>query len=93
MCQFDYQFRMIPGIPFRNAVITSDNNHIVVVSIDKTSKDCICVYSVTGNYLHKIPLRGYNIKVINLRIAIENLLLNASFLSTIGSVDCYPVAA
>lgn len=62
--QFEYPFRMIPGVPFRNAVITSDNNHIVVVTIDKTNKDCISVYSMAGNHIHKIPLRGYNIKEV-----------------------------
>lgn len=62
--QFEYPFRMIPGVPFRNAVITSDNNHIVVVTIDKANKDCISVFSLTGNHIHKIPLRGYNIKEV-----------------------------
>lgn len=61
---FEYPFRMIPGIPFRNAVITSDNNHIVVVTIDKLNKDCISVYNSGGNHVHKIPLKGFNIKVI-----------------------------
>lgn len=63
MCTFDYPFRMIPGIAFRNAVITSDNNHIVVVTIDKLNKDCISIFTVSGNHVHKIPLKGYNIKV------------------------------
>lgn len=61
---FEYPFRMIPGIPFRNAVITSDNNHIVVVSIDKLNKDCISVFNATGIYLHKVGLRSCNIKEV-----------------------------
>lgn len=62
-CAFDYPFKIIPGIPFRNAIITSDNSHIVVVTIDKANKDSISVFSSSGNHVHKIPLRGYNIKV------------------------------
>lgn len=62
-CNFEYPFRMIPGVAFRNAVITSDNNHIVVVTIDKQNKDCISVFNMSGSHVHKIALRGYNIKV------------------------------
>lgn len=62
-CAFDYPFKMIPGIPFRNAVVTSDNSHIVVVTIDKANKDAISVFNATGSHVHKIALRGYNIKV------------------------------
>lgn len=64
-CEFHYPFKMIPGVPFRNAIITSDNNHIVVVTIDKANKDSISVFTSTGNHVHKIPLRGYNIKVFS----------------------------
>lgn len=67
-CAFDYPFKMIPGIPFRNAVVTSDNSHIVVVTIDKANKDSISVFNATGNHVHKIPLRGYNIKVNGLSL-------------------------
>lgn len=64
VCAFEYPFRMIPGIAFRNAVITSDNNHIVVVTIDKLNKDCISVFNMAGNHVHKIALKGYNIKEV-----------------------------
>lgn len=57
---------MVPGIPFREAIVTADNNHIVVVTIDKANKDCISVFSSSGNHVHKIALRGYNIKVMRL---------------------------
>lgn len=63
-CAFEYPFKMIPGIPFRNAIVTSDNSHIVVVTIDKANKDSISVFNASGNHVHKIALRGYNIKVI-----------------------------
>lgn len=69
-CSFEYSFRMIPGIPFRNAIITSDNSHIVVVTIDKLNKDSISIFNTNGNYMHKIALRGYNIKVCLVRCAI-----------------------
>lgn len=62
-CAFEYPFKMIPGIPFRNAIITSDNTHIVVVSIDKANKDSIIIFNASGTLVHKIALRGYNIKV------------------------------
>lgn len=62
-CEFDYPFKIIPGVPFRNAIITSDNNHIIVVTIDKANKDSVSVFTSTGNHVHKIPLRGYSIKV------------------------------
>lgn len=64
-CEFEYPFKIIPGIPFRNAIVTSDNNHIIVVTIDKANKDTISVFSSSGNHIHKIALRGYNIKVKN----------------------------
>lgn len=61
---FEYPFRMIPGIPFRNAVITADGGYIVVVTIDKANKDCISVFNATnGNHVHKVALKGCNIKV------------------------------
>lgn len=62
-CAFEYPIKMIPGIPFRSAIITSDNSHIVVVSIDKANKDSINVFNASGTLVHKIALKGYNIKV------------------------------
>lgn len=61
---FEYPFRMVPGIPFRNAVITADGSHIVVVSIDKLNKDCISVFNSSGNHVQKVTLRGCNIKEV-----------------------------
>lgn len=55
---------MIPGIPFRQAVVTSDGSYIIVVTVDKGMKDCIGIYNATsGNYLHKVAFKGCNIKV------------------------------
>ncbi|GAB0097357.1 NACHT domain-containing protein [Sergentomyia squamirostris] len=62
---FDFPVRMVPGIPFRCAVITADGAHIVVSTTDKGNKDCIGVYSaINGSHIQKIPLKGCNIKEI-----------------------------
>lgn len=61
---FEYNIRMIPGIPFRCAVLTADWQHIVVVAVDKGNKDFIGVYSGSnGSLVQKITLKGCNIKV------------------------------
>lgn len=62
---FEFAFRIIPGIAFRNAIITADGANFVVVSVDKAMKDCVSVFSANnGSFLHKISLKGCNIKVI-----------------------------
>lgn len=64
---FEFSFRMIPGIPFRQAVVSSDGSYIIVVTVDKGMKDCIGIYNATtGNYLHKVAFKGCNIKVVYL---------------------------
>lgn len=79
---FEYPFRMIPGISFRNAVITADSSHIVVVTIDKMNKDCISVFNAIGNYVHKVPLRGCNIKVcaFDLIVLVYSIAFNRCFI-------------
>lgn len=92
VCAFEFPIRMIPGIAFRNAVVTSDNNHIVVVTIDKTNKDCISVFNVSGNHVHKIALKGYNIKVSISRYCLRIKL--SIFCDEIpGSIDHNSLAA
>lgn len=55
---------MIPGIAFRSAAVSADSNYIVVVTIDKSNKDCVSVFNASnGNHVHKVALRGCNIKV------------------------------
>lgn len=87
-CAFDYPFKMIPGIPFRNAIITSDNSHIVVVTIDKANKDSISVFNSSGNHVHKIPLRGYNIKVNTIKInkQLYSTILHEIYRAYIGTI-------
>ncbi|ALC45346.1 CG10185 [Drosophila busckii] len=46
--RFEYSMRMITGMPFRQSVITADNAYIVVVTVDKSNKDCLAVYSATN---------------------------------------------
>lgn len=61
---FEFPVRLIPGIPFRCAVMSADWSHIVVVAVDKGNKDYIGVYSGTnGSLVQKITLKGCNIKV------------------------------
>lgn len=86
-CAFEYPFKIIPGIPFRNAIITSDNSHFVVVAVDKANKDSISVYNMSGSHLHKIPLRGYNIKVLNTFITLCTVQSNDSILFKNCSFD------
>lgn len=61
---FEYTVRSITGIPFREAVVTSDEQHIVVPAADKTNRDCILVFNAqTGASIHKISLKSTGIKV------------------------------
>lgn len=56
---------MIPGLAFRQAVISADAAHIIVCTIDKNNKDCIAVYSASnGTFISKILLKGCPIKEI-----------------------------
>lgn len=65
--------RSITGIPFRPAVITSDEQNIVVSAADKTNRDCIMVFNAqTGNLIHRIPLRSCGIKDVNGLVAMPH---------------------
>lgn len=62
---FEYPVRSITGVPFRNAVVTSDNQHLVVAAADKTNRDCIMAYNAqNGNLVQRIPLKMCGIKVV-----------------------------
>uniref|UniRef100_A0AAG5DIR5 NWD2 C-terminal beta-propeller domain-containing protein n=1 Tax=Anopheles atroparvus TaxID=41427 RepID=A0AAG5DIR5_ANOAO len=62
---YDYPVRLVPGLPFRCAVISADGQHILCASTDKNGKDAIAVFSgANGTFLHKISLRTCNIKEI-----------------------------
>lgn len=56
---------MIPGLPFRQAVISADAAYIIVCSVDKNNKDCLAVYSATnGNFISKVLLKCCSIKEV-----------------------------
>ncbi|XP_060534320.1 NACHT and WD repeat domain-containing protein 2 [Cylas formicarius] len=60
---FEYPVRSITGVPFRPAVVTCDNQHLVVSGADKTNRDCVLVYNAqTGNLVNRIPLKMCGIK-------------------------------
>ncbi|KAI9580289.1 NACHT and WD repeat domain-containing protein 2 [Glossina fuscipes] len=63
--RFEFTMRLIPGIPFRQSIISADGANIVVCTIDKTNKDCLAVYSATtGSFVTKILLKGCAIKEV-----------------------------
>lgn len=52
------------GIPFREVVITSDGNHLVVPAAEKGNRDCVMVYNAkTGVNISKIPIKLPGFKV------------------------------
>ncbi|CAG9829633.1 unnamed protein product [Diabrotica balteata] len=60
---FEYAVRSITGVPFRPAVVTSDNQHLVMSGADKTNRDCIFVYNAqNGAFVHRIALKMCAIK-------------------------------
>ncbi|XP_056633882.1 NACHT and WD repeat domain-containing protein 2 [Diorhabda sublineata] len=60
---FEYAVRSITGVPFRPAVVTSDNQHLVMAGADKTNRDCIFVYNaLSGTFIHRIGLKMCAIK-------------------------------
>ncbi|KAH1018594.1 hypothetical protein HUJ05_006333 [Dendroctonus ponderosae] len=62
---FEYPVRSITGVPFRKAVVTSDNQHLVISAADKTNRDCIMTYNAqNGNLVQRIPLKMCGIKDI-----------------------------
>lgn len=62
--RFEYPIRMVPGLPFRQSVISADTAYFIVCTVDKANKDCLAVYSATnGTFVSKILLKGCGIKV------------------------------
>lgn len=63
---FEYPVRSITGTPFRQAVVTADEQNIVVSAADKTNRDCVMVFNAqNGSLVQRIPLRSCSIKVRN----------------------------
>ncbi|XP_039965755.1 NACHT and WD repeat domain-containing protein 2 [Bactrocera tryoni] len=63
--RFEYTIRMVPGLPFRQSVISADLAYVIVCTVDKANKDCLAVYSATnGTFVSKILLKGCAIKEV-----------------------------
>ncbi|XP_055855708.1 NACHT and WD repeat domain-containing protein 2 [Episyrphus balteatus] len=63
--RFEFPVRTIPGLPFRQSVISADEAHIICCAVDKSNKDCISVYNAsTGSHVSKILLKGCSIKEV-----------------------------
>ena len=66
--RFEFPVRTIPGLPFRQSVISADEANIICCAVDKSNKDCISVYNAsTGSHVSKILLKGCSIKVRYIR--------------------------
>ncbi|XP_066257781.1 NACHT and WD repeat domain-containing protein 2 [Euwallacea similis] len=60
---FEYPVRSITGVPFREAVMTSDNQHLIIPAADKTNRDCILAHNaLNGNLVQRIALKMCGIK-------------------------------
>lgn len=67
--RFEFQVRVVPGLAFRQSVMSADGLHIIVCTVDKSGKDCIGVYNaLNGSVVCKIPLKGCAIKVSHLTV-------------------------
>ncbi|KAJ8954195.1 hypothetical protein NQ318_005790 [Aromia moschata] len=63
--RFEFPVRSTTGVPFRPAVVTSDNLHLIIPAADKTNRDCVIVYNAeNGNLVHRISLKSSGIKDI-----------------------------
>ncbi|XP_053968962.1 NACHT and WD repeat domain-containing protein 2 [Anastrepha ludens] len=63
--RFEYPVRMVPGLPFRQSVISADSAYVIVCTVDKANKDCLAIYSATnGAFVSKILLKGCAIKEV-----------------------------
>ncbi|XP_049825029.1 NACHT and WD repeat domain-containing protein 2 [Aethina tumida] len=80
---FEYPVRSITGVPFRPAVVTSDNQHLVVSAADKTNRDCLIVHNAqNGAPVHKITLKQCGIKDISGLVAMPHKGHQVAVLST-----------
>lgn len=61
---FEFPLRNVPGIPFKEAVISCDNAFIVVLGTDKGQREAVYTFnSKTGELVSKVPLRYSVVKV------------------------------
>nr|XP_018912430.1 PREDICTED: NACHT and WD repeat domain-containing protein 2 isoform X2 [Bemisia tabaci] len=65
MFSFDYPVRNIAGVPFKEAVVTCDDQNIVAIGADKGHREAVYVFNArTGQLVSKIPLRIPGVKDI-----------------------------
>ncbi|VEN47743.1 unnamed protein product, partial [Callosobruchus maculatus] len=70
---FEYPVRSITGVPFRPAVITSDQQYLVLAAADKTNRDCVIIHNAqNGALLHRVPLKASAIKDISALVAMPH---------------------
>lgn len=61
---FEFTLRNIPGAPFKEAVITTDNANIVLLAADKGHREAMCAFHIkTGELVSKVQLKYSNVKV------------------------------
>lgn len=64
MFSLEYPVKSHTGVPFRQAVLTSDGAHLVVPAADKGNRDCVIVYNAkTGVLVNRIPIKIPGLKV------------------------------
>lgn len=71
--RFEYPVRSITGVPFKSAVVTSDNLNLIICAADKTNRDCIIVHNAqNGNLVHRIPLKMCGVKDVASLVAMPH---------------------
>ncbi|XP_046423821.1 NACHT and WD repeat domain-containing protein 2 [Neodiprion fabricii] len=65
MFSLEYPVKSQTGVPFRQAVLTSDGANLVVPAADKGNRDCVIVYNAkTGVLVNRIPVKIPGLKDI-----------------------------
>lgn len=61
---FEFTIRNVPGVPFKEAVITSDNANIAILASDKSHREAMFAFNCkTGELVSKVPLKYSVVKV------------------------------
>ncbi|XP_065202628.1 NACHT and WD repeat domain-containing protein 2 isoform X2 [Planococcus citri] len=70
---FEFSIRNIPGVAFKEAVITSDNLNISILAADKGHREAMFTFNnKTGELVSKVPLKYSNVKDVMFLVAIPN---------------------
>ncbi|XP_014255655.1 NACHT and WD repeat domain-containing protein 2 isoform X2 [Cimex lectularius] len=74
---FEYPVRNIPGVSFKEVVMTSDNQSVVALAADKGQKEALHVFHAkNGQCLCKIPLRIPGVKEVGHLVAMPQKSTN-----------------